>query len=70
MIAISSPPSTSGTQPPSGTFTTLAVKNTRSSANSEPNTVKVAARDQRNCRRNTTAASTQVHRKVPVTAMP
>ena len=27
-------------------------------------------RDQPNCRRNTTAASTQVHRKVPVTAMP
>ena len=34
------------------------------------NTEMAAARDQRNCRRNTTVASTQVHRNVPVTAMP
>ena len=38
--------------------------------NKPPNTEIAAARDQWNCRRNTTIASTAVHRNVPVTAMP
>ncbi len=70
MTAISRLASTSGTQPPSGTFTMLAMKNTVSRRNREPNTPAVASRDQPNCRWNTTAARKQVHRKVPVTAMP
>ena len=35
-----------------------------------PKTASAAIRDQPNCRRNTTIASTQVQMNVPVTAMP
>jgi hypothetical protein len=48
----------------------LARKNTRSITKKKPNTPIAAGRDHLNCRRNTTIASTQVHRNVPVTAMP
>ena len=68
--AVSAMPSTSGTQPPSSIFSVLAEKNTRSIRKNKPNTEIAAVRDQWNCRRNTTIASTQVHRNVPVTAMP
>ena len=63
-------PSTSGTQPPSGTFSRLAAKNTPSTIRKNPNTDPASQRDQPYRRRNTTMASTLVHRKVPVTAMP
>jgi hypothetical protein len=70
IIAIIAAPSTSGTQPPSGTFSALAEKNSTSTARKPPKTATAAARDQWNWRRNTTIASTQVQMKVPVTAMP
>ena len=48
----------------------LALKNTVSTRNNPPNTDTAAARDQWNCRRNTTIARIAVHRNVPVTAIP
>ena len=68
--AISPSPNASGTHPPSGIFNAFAAKKMLSITKKPPNTRIAAGRDQLYCLRNTTIASTQVHRNVPVTAMP